>query len=583
MVETSANAPTSATAADPQPADAKEGRGKPAGEKPAGSKPAGSKPAAKQAGPFAVPEGGTKELVAFVKKVYPIFVRIQDPEVRADARTAILTAAERILAGKPGDQELELAVQIKAAMLGDPRQMADFAAELKKKGQDKYARTVQSMQLFGELVQAASGPPDPAKVKQAVVLGVKFLEQATPQPIDGRLGGLIDQVLWRFGDDPWAEKTYRSLVTVFAASKDKMFAQFTANLQGHLRRFELPGKPITVEGKLLHGEKFDWSMYAGKVVVVYFWATRPDACFRDLPSLEECYELYHAKGFEIVGLSCDQKRADLEAFVKERKIPWAILFDDGKPSPTVEYYSIQLIPRMILVGRNGKVLSLNVRGDKLREELAKLFGPPKETKESPAAKEAGEGARNHPTKRRSNHRPRNNCRLSLRESSAVAAFRSAKGDRKETPVPSPAVQPLLALLACPVGGNPFQYMIEKAFAHHDLDWRCVTFEVGPPDLEDAVRGLRAMGFRGACCAAPHQQAIAGLLDRITDTARAIGAVNCVFREEHTLLGENTDGKGIVRAVAREIDPAGKRVVLLAPARPAVPRRSNWPPPGWPGW
>jgi peroxiredoxin len=206
------------------------------------------------------------------------------------------------------------------------------------------------------------------------------------------LGGLIDQVLWRFGDDPWAEKTYRSLVKVFAASKDKLFASFTASLQGQVRRFELPGKPITVEGKLLHGEKFDWSMYAGKVVVVYFWATHPDACFRDLPSLEECYDLYHAKGFEIVGLSCDQKRAELEAFVKERKIPWAILFDD-KPSPTVEYYSIRLIPRLILVGRNGKVVSLNVRGDQLREELGKLFGPPKETKESPAVKEAGEGAK----------------------------------------------------------------------------------------------------------------------------------------------------------------------------------------------
>ena len=60
VVETSADAPTSATAADPQPADAKEGRGKPAGEKPAGSEPAGSKPAAKQAGPFAVPEGGRR-------------------------------------------------------------------------------------------------------------------------------------------------------------------------------------------------------------------------------------------------------------------------------------------------------------------------------------------------------------------------------------------------------------------------------------------------------------------------------------------------------------------------------------------
>ena len=324
-------------------------------------------------------------------------MRIQDPEVRADARTAILTAAERILAGKPGDQELELAVQIKAAMLGDPRQMADFAAELKKRPRQIRRHGPKHAALRG----ACSGRQRAPRSGEGQAGGRPWGEvprAGAPQPIDGRLGGLIDQVLWRFGDDPWAEKTYRSLVTVFAASKDKMFAQFTANLQGHLRRFELPGKPITVEGKLLHGEKFDWSMYAGKVVVVYFWATRPDACFRDLPSLEECYELYHAKGFEIVGLSCDQKRADLEAFVKERKIPWAILFDDGKPSPTVEYYSIQLIPRMILVGRNGKVLSLNVRGDKLREELAKLFGPPKETKESPAAKEARRGRKEPPDK-----------------------------------------------------------------------------------------------------------------------------------------------------------------------------------------
>ena len=57
---------------------------------------------------------------------------------------------------------------------------------------------------------------------------------------------------------------------------------------------------------------------------------------------------------------------------------------------------------------------------------------------------------------------------------------------------SSAVQPLLALLACPVGGNPTQYMIEKALVHHDLDWRFLTFEVAPEKLADAVRGLKAL-------------------------------------------------------------------------------------------
>ncbi len=127
---------------------------------------------------------------------------------------------------------------------------------------------------------------------------------------------------------------------------------------------------------------------------------------------------------------------------------------------------------------------------------------------------------------------------------------------------SPAVQPLLALLACPVGGIPTQYVIEQTFAHHELDWRYLTFEVGPENLADAVRGLRALGFRGAHCAAPHKQAVIPLLDRTTETAAAIGAVNLVFREENALVGENTEGRGVVQAIRGTLDPAGKQVVLL---------------------
>ena len=61
---------------------------------------------------------------------------------------------------------------------------------------------------------------------------------------------------------------------------------------------------------------------------------------------------------------------------------------------------------------------------------------------------------------------------------------------------SPAVQPILALLAHPVGGNPMQYVVEKAFARLNLDWRFLSLEVAPECLADAVRGMRAMGFRG---------------------------------------------------------------------------------------
>jgi shikimate dehydrogenase len=127
---------------------------------------------------------------------------------------------------------------------------------------------------------------------------------------------------------------------------------------------------------------------------------------------------------------------------------------------------------------------------------------------------------------------------------------------------SPAVQPLLALLACPVGGIPTQYVLERTFAHHELDWRYLTFEVGPENLTDAVRGLRALGFRGAHCAAPHKQAVIPLLDRTSDAAGIVGAVNLVFREDGALVGENTEGRGVVQAIRGTLDPAGKQVVLL---------------------
>ncbi len=127
---------------------------------------------------------------------------------------------------------------------------------------------------------------------------------------------------------------------------------------------------------------------------------------------------------------------------------------------------------------------------------------------------------------------------------------------------SSLLQPILAMLGHPVAGNPTQYMFEKAFAHHELDWRYLSLDVLPEDLANAVRGMRAMGFHGGNCAEPHKQAVLLHLDRNTEAAELSGSVNCILREDRQLLGENTEGKSLVAAVRRRIDPAGKRVVIL---------------------
>ena len=130
------------------------------------------------------------------------------------------------------------------------------------------------------------------------------------------------------------------------------------------------------------------------------------------------------------------------------------------------------------------------------------------------------------------------------------------------PVSSPAVQPILALLAYPIGGNPRQYVVEKAFAQRNLDWRFLSLEVAPEGLADAVRGMRAMGFRGGTVAEPHCRAILPLLDGCSDIATLLGSANIITAEGNRLLGDNTEGRGLVEALRRATDPSGKRCLIL---------------------
>ena len=123
-------------------------------------------------------------------------------------------------------------------------------------------------------------------------------------------------------------------------------------------------------------------------------------------------------------------------------------------------------------------------------------------------------------------------------------------------------QELTACFGKPVAENPTQAMVEAAYIHHNLAWRYLTVEVDPADLADAVRGARAMGFRGFNCTIPHKVAVIQHLDGLGESASLMGAVNCVVRRGDRLIGENTDGLGFVQSLRTLTDPKGKRVLML---------------------
>ena len=123
-------------------------------------------------------------------------------------------------------------------------------------------------------------------------------------------------------------------------------------------------------------------------------------------------------------------------------------------------------------------------------------------------------------------------------------------------------QELVGCFGFPVAENPTQAMIEPAFRHMGLDWRYLTLEVTPENLEAAVAGARAFGFRGFNCTIPHKVAVIDHLDGLGESASLMGAVNCVVNREGRFIGENTDGKGFVSSFRDLDDPAGQSMLLL---------------------
>jgi shikimate dehydrogenase len=107
-------------------------------------------------------------------------------------------------------------------------------------------------------------------------------------------------------------------------------------------------------------------------------------------------------------------------------------------------------------------------------------------------------------------------------------------------------------------------MHNAAFAARRMNWRYVPLPVHPDRVEDAVRGLRALGFRGANVTVPHKQAVMPGLDRWTSAAEAIGAVNTiVVGEDGLLIGDNTDAGGFVADLYdHSIDPGGQHALII---------------------
>ena len=119
------------------------------------------------------------------------------------------------------------------------------------------------------------------------------------------------------------------------------------------------------------------SQWAGKgnYVLVDFWASWCGPCRQEMPNVIQNYERYHAKGFEIVGVSFDQKKDAWVAAIQQMGMRWPQMSDlKGWQCAASDIYGVRSIPASVLLDPQGKIIAIDLRGKALGAKLKEIYG-----------------------------------------------------------------------------------------------------------------------------------------------------------------------------------------------------------------
>lgn len=138
---------------------------------------------------------------------------------------------------------------------------------------------------------------------------------------------------------------------------------------------DIGDKAVDFELSNLHGEKVSLSDFEGKHVLLEFWATGCAPCRWENPNLLKAYRTFNAQGFEILGVSLDEKASHWESTVQKDSIIWTTVGDlQGMTGEVPITYSVNYIPKNYLLDKEGVVIAKDLRGEKLQEKLKEILG-----------------------------------------------------------------------------------------------------------------------------------------------------------------------------------------------------------------
>jgi cytochrome c biogenesis protein CcmG/thiol:disulfide interchange protein DsbE len=105
----------------------------------------------------------------------------------------------------------------------------------------------------------------------------------------------------------------------------------------------------------MHGAEVKLSDYAGKVILLDFWATWCAPCRIEIPGFIELLDKYEDRGLAILGISVDDPVSSLQLYAEEMQMDYPVLIGDGRDDVKDTYGPLLGFPTTFLINRDGDI------------------------------------------------------------------------------------------------------------------------------------------------------------------------------------------------------------------------------------